>query len=286
MSRKHVAVIDPHRQCVKPESETSPAGTQKKLTSFFEYGGHASTFESLFGLDTREKEYKGTIFRFPLRQPRSNSQISEKVYTPEMIQRMLFDSLKEESAYILLFLRNVKSISLMEWRTNSSEARETFRVESISDASSDMVREQSQFAEQCSQGNERGSSEVCLELNSVTISVHNNPAISSPVEHHWIVLKVQGTNDVELGTLGEDLSVLPWVGLATRLPKHVALHSCKATTSLQFDDCNTLKDVFKQLEHQLWGAQLSIEWSSESATNTDGHAYCFLPLPELSLIHI
>ena len=286
MSRKHVAVIDPHRQCVKPESETSPAGTQKKLTSFFEYGGHASTFESLFGLDTREKEYKGTIFRFPLRQPRSNSQISEKVYTPEMIQRMLFDSLKEESAYILLFLRNVKSISLMEWRTNSSEARETFRVESISDASSDMVREQSQFAEQCSQGNERGSSEVCLELNSVTISVHNNPAISSPVEHHWIVLKVQGTNDVELGTLGEDLSVLPWVGLATRLPKHVALHNCKAATSLQFDDCNTLKDVFKQLEHQLWGAQLSIEWSSESATNTDGHAYCFLPLPECTAMPV
>ena len=52
ISQKHIAIIDPHKNCIKPKSETSPAGTKKKLSSFFKHAGHISTFESVFGLET------------------------------------------------------------------------------------------------------------------------------------------------------------------------------------------------------------------------------------------
>ena len=285
VSQKHIAVIDPHRKCIKT-CDTSPAGTKKKLTSFFEYSGHVSTFESIFELNTQEKKYKGTIFRFPLRQPESGSDISDKPYTPEMIQKMLFESLKEESSYILLFLRNIKSISLMEWRANSTEACETFRVElkeTVTETSSDSNSAQphaEQFARQCSQGSETDSSEVFVELSSVTVGVHNIPAVTSPTEHHWLVMRVIGTNDNELGTLGRELSIIPWVGLATRLPVEIVLNNCETRTSMPFDDGNTLEEVLRHLDYQIQRLQLSIMWSDVSAASTDGHAYCFLPLPE------
>ena len=85
VSEKHVAVIDPHRKSVKV-SETSPAGTRKRLSEFFKYSSHVSTFESIFGLCAQAESYKGTIFRFPLRQNGSNSEISSNVYTPKMIE--------------------------------------------------------------------------------------------------------------------------------------------------------------------------------------------------------
>ena len=297
VSQKHVALIDPHRKCIKAKSETSPAGTKKKLTSFLKHRGHASTFESVFNLSTKEKRYDGTIFRFPLRQQGSDSEISNKVYTPEMIQTMLFESLKEESPYVLLFLRNVKSISLMEWTEDSPQPCETFRVDVLDQTANDISEDDNAqvqsrtelFAKQCSQNSEMDNSEIYVELRSMTVTVNRYNDTSAELtldNHHWLVLKVVGTNDVELDNLGRELSILPWVGLATRLPRQVALCECEATTTKLLSDCSTLEIVFKQLESSLERARLSVPWSNEASNSTTGHAFCFLPLPECTAMPV
>ena len=84
---------------------------------------------------------------------------------------------------------------------------------------------------QCSRIN---NSDFVIKLSSISVSVHHVPALRSPAEYHWLVVKVERTNDSRLSTFGRELSVLLWVGLATRLPGHVPLHNnCKATIHLQ-----------------------------------------------------
>ena len=287
VSQNHIAVIDPHRRCVKGRSETSPAGTKKKLTSLFKHAGHVSTFESIFDLNTKdideEHGYNGTIFRFPLRQQGSNSDISNKVYEPKAIQAKLFESLKEESPYILLFLRNVKSISLMEWNEGASQPHETFRV--VASERTDEGAEEGEtalprcevIAKQCSQSSEMDDSEVYVELKSTAVAISS--AEGQSLDYNWLVLKVVGTNDSELDKLGRKLSILPWVGLAIRLPRPIPLCECEATTSMPFDDSTAVEATFSQLKPILERAQLSVKWSSDPVDNTPGHAYCFLPLP-------
>ena len=288
ISQKHIAIIDPHKNCIKPKSETSPAGTKKKLSSFFKHAGHISTFESVFGLDTSklipDGTYNGTIFRFPLRQPNSGSKISETSYTPEKIQSTLFESLKEESPYILLFLRHVKSISLKEWKEGYSQPHETFRVEASDQKAVDISRAVSpsieQFARQYSQSSEDGDLQVSIELKSKTVTISDSIR-GSPESHHWLVLKVVGTNDSELDKLGKELSILPWVGLATRLPQQIALYECSASTTDPFDNHSTVEAIFKQqLQTSLLKSRVSMNWPTNPADNAPGHAYCFLPLPE------
>ena len=283
ISQKHIAIIDPHKKCIKPKSETSPAGTKKKLSSFFKHTSHKSTFESIFNLNTADLGlgYNGTIFRFPLRQPNSGSKISDTSYTPKKIQTTLFESLKEESPYILLFLRHIKSISLMEWKERSSEPHETFRVDILDQkpACSEVPTSIEQFARQYSQSSEDGDLQVSVELKSKTVTINNFTEGPSEL-HHWLVLKVVGTNDINLDKLGKELSILPWVGLATKLPQQVALHECSANTTDPFNNHRTVEAVFKQFEGSLKKSQISMNWSGNPAENAPGHAYCFLPLPE------
>ena len=285
VSQKHIAIIDPHKKCIKPKSDTSPAGTKKKLSKLFKHTGHVSTFESIFNLSTTNFEtYNGTIFRFPLRRPNSDSEISTTTYTPEKIQTTLFESLKEESPYILLFLRYVKSISLMEWKTGSPHPEETFRVDALDQEVSEDITGIAPpsielVARQISQSSEDGELEVCVKLKSMTVTI-NNYSSEADLPHHWLVLKVVGTNDSNLNKLGKELSTFPWVGLATSLPQRITLHECSARTAARFDDHNTVEATFKQLEGSLKKSQISTNWPREPVNNAAGHAYCFLPLPE------
>ncbi len=77
--------------------------------------------------DFENEYFNGTIFRFPLRDQKS--ELSENVYSREKIES-LFDSFKSEAKNILLFLNHVTSISL---NTNVCKLKgpyENFKVES------------------------------------------------------------------------------------------------------------------------------------------------------------
>ena len=285
VSQEYVAIIDPHRRCIHNKSETAPAGTRKKLTKFFKHSGHSSTFESIFGLDTKYDTYKGTIFRFPLRQSGANSEISNEEYDPKMIQDKLFESIKKESAYILLFLKNVTSISLLEWKSSASlEPSLTFKIEVVDKSSTNAGCKE--FARQCSEYYEANTSEVYLQLKSKTVIV--KPFSGIPQVYHWLVLNVGGSIDTELNQLGKELSILPWVGIATLLPGSVVLESCDATLSVPMTDSSALESALKQFEGKLNDAKLFIKWSDDlkNIAIAFGHAFCFLPLPECTTMPV
>nr|XP_034993079.1 sacsin-like [Zootoca vivipara]XP_034993081.1 sacsin-like [Zootoca vivipara] len=58
---------------------------------------------------TAEGRFPGTLFRFPLRQ--SPSKISENLYSPERVQKLLL-SFVNDAPISLLFLRNIKKLTL------------------------------------------------------------------------------------------------------------------------------------------------------------------------------
>ena len=70
----------------------------------------------------------GTIFRFPLRDRKSD--LSGNIYSREKIEN-LFESFRNEANNILLFLNHVTSISLnTNGRTSFKGPEENFKVES------------------------------------------------------------------------------------------------------------------------------------------------------------
>ena len=299
VSQKYVAIIDPHRRCVKKNSETAAAGTRKKLTNFFSHKSHAATFELVFGIDTKAANFSGTVFRFPLRKIGSHSEICDKVYTPEMVKETLFESLKAESPYMLIFLKNIKSVSLREWTNGKAEPIETFRIDVSKgyDVVQNTIKFEElepdcqAFARQCSQNSDMGTSntEVYLKIESLSVSVvdkqKNTP--DYPVgRHHWLVLNVVGSNDDNLNILSKELSILPWVGVATRLPEFVALDAYKTTITNPFTDTVTVQQIFDEFESILNSCKVAIKWKNEDARDTKGHAYCFLPLPECTAMAV
>ena len=267
VSHKHVAIIDPHMMCVHVKAANSPAGAKKELSSFFKHKSHVSTFESVFGLDTRQSDgYNGTIFRFPLRQKGSNSEISDTVYSPEMIHSLLFESLKEESPYLLLFLQNVKCISLMEWRNGSPKANEIFRVE--------LFETEGQHAQRYTKALEK-----YVEVKNAVVHVTDFTS-TNKYHRNWLIVKACGSDDPMLVALGNKLSILPWVGLATQLPLATCFSGCKIKKSVTCNNYELSNVIFEELKPQLIQARQSVTWTHENVASDSGHAFCFLPLPE------
>ena len=289
ISQEYIALIDPHLKCVNKKRATSPAGVKKRLSSFFQHSGHVSTFESMFSMNTKKVgRYSGTIFRFPLRQQGSNSEICHTGYTPEMIQSLLFESFKKESPHILLFLQNVKSISLLEWKESSSTAHETFKVE-LSENADDYTASAQATPASLSESSTRQhvhslrqeAKESYVEIKTATVKVTDFSGCATvPTFHHWLVINSHGTSDPDLNTLGKKQLVLPWVGLATKLPVPVSLSACRIEGSIPNNNGDSLNALFTKLEHPLHQARKSVAWSSEAIAPCSGHVFCFLPLPD------
>jgi len=78
--------------------------TQRKLDSL-------KPFEGVAGFSAQAGIYPRTLFRFPLRNARSN--LSKNLYTIQKMRELL-DALKEEAKFLLLFLRSVQEIEVYE----------------------------------------------------------------------------------------------------------------------------------------------------------------------------
>lgn len=66
--------------------------------------------------------FAGTLFRFALRteEVAAGSDISNQAYPPERMQQ-LFQDMEQECALLLLFLKNVETISMLEWRVGEAQ---------------------------------------------------------------------------------------------------------------------------------------------------------------------
>ena len=125
VSGENLIIFDPTLQCLKNEikSEFNPG---IKINFHKHYLLNKSNqlvpYTGLSGFNPK-KYFKGTLFRFPLRVEKSK--ISEALYKTKKVQLML-NRVKEDSSKLLMFLNNVKKITL--WRCKDDNFIKDFEV--------------------------------------------------------------------------------------------------------------------------------------------------------------
>ncbi|CAH1244396.1 SACS [Branchiostoma lanceolatum] len=214
LSGQHVAILDPHesifridglRQSGRIWHLKEDAEEIKSLQDQF------SPFKKLF--DSTEDPFEtgsfnGTIFRFPLRQ--TPSRLSKTLYDYQKVVD-LFDSFKADGDIVLLFMHHVRSIKLMTRETTGHSATD-YRV-SLSSKSEQ--EKENRFTTKVREA--RGVS--WEDRETVVSTCRFSMAIDGGPTRDWLVtnyVKGRGISE-EAIKLSEELSLLPWVGVAMPL---------------------------------------------------------------------
>ena len=110
VSGENLVVFDPTLQCLSKEikSESSP-GIKINFNKHFllKKSKQLNPYAGICGFNPC-KNFKGTLFRFPLRS--TSSEISDNVYTESKVSSII-DNMKLNSSKLLMFLHNVKKLS-------------------------------------------------------------------------------------------------------------------------------------------------------------------------------
>lgn len=115
ISNNKLAYIDPHEKYFTFDGESATGycwNIQERRSEMNKYGSQFKPFKSVFGCNEetfKRGHYPGTLFRFPLRI--AQSPLSKTVYDSSKILN-LFQSFKQDSHLILLFLKNIKKVEL------------------------------------------------------------------------------------------------------------------------------------------------------------------------------
>lgn len=284
VSGENIVLFDPHA-CNLPGISPSHPGLRIKFVGRQILEQFPDQFSSLlhFGCDMQHP-FPGTLFRFPLRTAgvASRSQIKKEVYTPEDV-RSLFTAFSEVVSETLLFLRNVKSISIFvkegaghemhllhrvrrtyidEPEIGSNEAQEMFNVFKENRL---VGMNRAQFLNKLSLSTDRNLPYKCQKILITEQSTycHNS--------HYWITAECLGGGNAPKGT-SEASNVnchnfIPWACVAAHL-NSVKLGGDWVDSSVVDDDHLASPELFQ---------------GSSSPThpleNFEGHAFCFLPLP-------
>ena len=205
VSGNTVAFLDPHEKYfIRGESGQAFSTEDPLLAENFD---QFEPFHQIFGCNLNQGNYySGTLFRFPLRtQP---SQLSNKIYTRDMV-KTLFDSFKNEASAILLFLKNVDSISLCE-REERGKVFQLYTAR-VSEKSKTEVRKKRQ---ELIQG-------ITVEWDFAVKTTFYRLEIEKvcpgkPSEkNEWFLANQVGTNERKLVELAQNLKLLPWIGIAS-----------------------------------------------------------------------
>ncbi|KAF9624036.1 hypothetical protein IFM89_007734 [Coptis chinensis] len=130
VSGENIVIFDPHA-CNLPGISPSHPGLRIKFVGrriLEQFPDQFSPFLH-FGCDL-QRPFPGTLFRFPLRSESaaSRSRIKKEKYAPEDVLS-LFSSFSEVVSETLLFLRNVKSISIFVKDGNGQDMKLLHRVQ-------------------------------------------------------------------------------------------------------------------------------------------------------------
>jgi hypothetical protein len=230
LSGDRFGILEPLETLFLFEGKLSP-GMSCSLEDLAEQEDQFEPFKRIGGLLTGKQNFGsgesfgGTLFRFPLRT--SPSSLSKTIYSGEKV-RELFSAFIEESAEVILFLSNVKSIVLQDL----SHPKNTLKItlELLEDGElkkKEFLRMRQQHFEISSQENDE---KICVitkdepltaSWNQKIIVKHGQKILS---RHYWnMTFYISGRNDMD-PNLVELLSSpkvcsLPQVGLANRIGK-------------------------------------------------------------------
>ncbi|VDI39131.1 sacsin, partial [Mytilus galloprovincialis] len=244
-------VFDPHCSYLNVAQPDSP-GMRLKLDRFqTKYGDvYKGYLQDVVKADT------GTWFRLPLRTPEMarKSEISCKSFL-ERDMNTLLEKMKSQMKTSLLFLSNIKKISISYIRENCNELSDTFSVFlSVSDSDIENVKEFSSYVKTESKmikSKEITLNQISLKEIRYTATVEDNKNNSDT----WLIVQVFGFKDgdavaesILTAASSGELGFLPRGGTAMKVGKKIEVNQ----------------------------REFPLTYIPESQ---DGNAFCFLPLP-------
>lgn len=284
VSGENIVMFDPHA-CNLPGISPSHPGLRIKFAGrriLEQFPDQFSPFLH-FGCDLQHS-FPGTLFRFPLRSTNvaSRSQIKKEGYTPDDVLA-LFHSFSEVVSETLLFLRNVKSISIFVKEGANSEMQVLHCVDkqNVGDPEDESNPNHQVFS--LMYGKQHDKTNKVQFLNQLCKSVN----VDLPWKCHKIMLSEKSTSGgrAHLWLTSECLGfirgknnhdnldnkyhkAIPWACVAT------CLHTMKIESDL--DDGFEKSDLIapKLLDFPVA--------SAGSIENFEGRAFCFLPLPVIT----
>ena len=200
-----MAFLDPHEKYFVPgqPGQAFSAGEPLLAENFDQF----EPFHQTFGCNLNQGNYfSGTFFRFPLRT--KPSQLSNKIYTEDMV-KTLFDSFKNEASAILLFLKNVDSISLYE-REERGETLHLYTAR-ISEKSKIEVRKRRQELIQ----DITVEWDFAVKRTFYRLEIEKECPGKPSEKNEWFLANQVGTNERKLVELARNLKLLPWIGIAS-----------------------------------------------------------------------
>jgi sacsin len=285
VSGENIVMFDPHASNLPGISPSHP-GLRIKFVGRQILEQFPDQFSSMlhFGCDLQQS-FPGTLFRFPLRTAgvASRSQIKKEVYTPEDV-RSLFAAFSEVVSETLLFLHNVKSISIFVKEGTGDEMHLLHRVrrtcigepEIGSTKAQDVFNffkenrrvgmNRVQFLKKLSQSIGRDLPYKCQKMLITEQSISSGHHL-----HYWIITECLGGGNVRKSTSEASNSncynFVPWACVAAYL-NSVKLSGDLLDSSEVGDGSVVSPDLFQ-----------TASLATHPLENFEGRAFCFLPLP-------
>lgn len=284
VSGENIVMFDPHA-CNLPGISPSHPGLRIKYAGRRILEQFPDQFSPYlhFGCDM-QKAFPGTLFRFPLRSPAlaSRSEIKKEGYAPEDVIS-LFYSFSEVASDALLFLTNVKTVSIFIKDDIGHEMQCLYRVHknSISEPSTESSAQQDII--NFIHGNRQGEMDREQFLRKLNKSINRDLPYKCQkliitekssggdiLQHYWITSGCLGAglprNNSGVGD--KSYNFIPWACVAA------LLHSVKVDEGMNYDS---------ETENNWLVASDLVQVSSASTEQgrkpLEGRAFCFLPLP-------
>ncbi|XP_059656455.1 uncharacterized protein LOC132303270 isoform X2 [Cornus florida] len=283
VSGENVVMFDPHA-CNLPGISPSHPGLRIKFVGrriLEQFPDQFSPFLH-FGCDLQHS-FPGTLFRFPLRSANvaSRSHIKKEGYASEDVIS-LFSSFSEVVSETLLFLRNVKTISIFVKEGSSNGMQLLHRVHKS--CVSEPEAEPSAFHHMLSimHGNQQDALEKDQFLNKLSKSINKDlpwksqkivvteQSTSGDKAHLWLTSECLGGGLVKNNSASFDTKsrkYIPWACVASYLHS-VEVNRELSDTQNTEESCIINSDIL----------QVPITTLQE-IKNFEGRAFCFLPLP-------
>ena len=248
-------------------------GTEISVTDLCTSSSLLSCYNGLFGFevpldddDDDDNYFDGTIFRFPLRSPHTISKLSETTYSSEKVFQNLFCSLEEEAEMLLLFLKNITSISLYEYDQTNGKPKQLLDISIDSNRISQVQMERRRCIELAKEWLTRQNAVIRLYSLPVTITnaFKGEPLTAKSCN---LVLNSIGSSDEEINTKAEQLKVIPWVGIAA---------PCSFSSVVENYEMTVIGNEINMENNSLSSSQVAWQYIDPVVS---GHAFCFLPLP-------
>ncbi|XP_021351749.1 sacsin-like [Mizuhopecten yessoensis] len=176
----------------------------------------SDAFDDIFGFGEEtlsSGEYKGTLFRFPLRQV--GTELSGNLYDQEKIET-LFDSFTTEAPMTLLFLKNLEEMTL--YRKNPG-VEPIYRVKIEGKESENLLEKRKKFCQALQEYNRSSMSHDLRYSLHVNVSVETTGQYGLQENKSWFIVNTV-LGDSHMSTQfralsqDKDLSYSPYVGIA------------------------------------------------------------------------